>query len=601
VKRVQQTAGLYTLLLLQLTAFVCFAFPPQVQAQPVTVLNAQSPLLNVAAAGVFWLDQTGDATPEQVITGKRASLFTPSVEGAYYAMGRQASLWLHYRFKRESAADALPENWLLQFPQPLLDKVTVYQLNAAGTWATQTAGDTVAMPVGAEPGRYPQFQLQLGNERVGHDVRDVYVRVQSGIATTVDAKVSAYSAHSRLVQIEYLILGLTFGAMLLMMVTCLNQSWVYRDPAFSWYAGYVFLLTLATGAWTGVGAQFTWQSWGIWPDIAPGVLGSMAGGAALLVAHYLCKPGSQHRVFERLVRYWGLAGFGVGALVPFLDRRVAVMMVGAYLGLVIVGTLSRAALTWRARDPVGMWVFLAFTPMAVAATLLVGDRLGMLPTSWFSQYGVMVGFSIEMPLLLVALNLRSRERHSVEARAQALISQDALTGLLSAPIFQDRFKQIVARSRKIREPAAVMYIDLVNYRYIKKTWGVAVAEQSLLRSVIKLRRILRDVDTVGRIDEARFGVILEGVASRGPVTELAARLIAAGLMPLTGLKPEVILQFHVAVALLSEYPGSDADIGEALTTLMQRMGPRSRRPIRFLALEPTQVSPLEPTPDDSSR
>jgi diguanylate cyclase (GGDEF)-like protein len=302
-----------------------------------------------------------------------------------------------------------------------------------------------------------------------------------------------------------------------------------------------------------------------------------------------------------LVRYWGLAGFGVGALVPFLDRRVAVMMVGAYLGLVIVGTLSRAALTWRARDPVGMWVFLAFTPMAVAATVLVGERLGMLPTSWFSQYGVMVGFSIEMPLLLVALNLRSRERHSVEARAQALISQDALTGLLSAPIFQDRFKQIVARSRKIREPAAVMYIDLVNYRYIKKTWGVAVAEQSLLRSVIKLRRILRDVDTVGRIDEARFGVILEGVASRGPVTELAARLIAAGLMPLTGLKPEVILQFHVAVALLSEYPGSDADIGEALTTLMQRMGPRSRRPIRFLALEPTQASPLEPTPDDSSR
>ena len=574
---------------------------PQAQAQPVTVLNVQNPSLNISAASVVWLDQTGSTTPEQVIAGKRAALFTPSAEGAYYAMGRQASLWLHYRFKRTPTANVLPEDWLLQFPQPLLDKVTVYQLNADGNWISQTTGDTVALPVGAESGRFPQFQLQLGNDRVGDGMRDVYVRVQSGIATSLDAKVTAHSAYSRQTQIEYLILGLTFGAMLLVMVTCLNQSWVYRDLSFSWYAGYVFLLTLVTGAWTGVGTQFVWQSWGMWADIAPGVLGSMTGGAALLVAHYLCKPGSRHRVFEKVVHYWGLAGFGVGAMVPFLDRRVAVMIVGAYLALVVVGALSRAALTWRGKDLVGMWVFIAFTPVAVAATFLVGDRLGLLPTSWISQYGVMVGFAIEMPLLLVALNLRSRERHSVEARAQALTSHDALTGLLSAPIFQDRFKQIVARSRKNREPAAVIYIDLVNYRYIKKTWGVAVAEQSLLRSVIKLRRILRDVDTVGRIDEARFGVILEGVTSREPVTELAARLIAAGLMPLKGLKPEVILQFHVAAALLREYPGSSSDIAEALTSLMQHMGPRSRRPIRFLELEATQVVPLETALNESVR
>jgi hypothetical protein len=44
--------------------------------------------------------------------------------------------------------------------------------------------------------------------------------------------------------------------------------------------------------------------------------------------------------------------------------------------------------------------------------------------------------------------------------------------------------------------------------------GASIAEQSLLRSVIKLRRLLRDVDTVSRVGEARFGLILEGVTSR---------------------------------------------------------------------------------------
>lgn len=152
----------------------------------------------------------------------------------------------------------------------------------------------------------------------------------------------------------------------------------------------------------------------------------------------------------------------------------------------------------------------------------------------------------------------------------------------------------MARARRHREDAAVVYIELVNYRYIKKTWGTAVAEQSLLRSVIKLRRILRDVDTVGRVDEARFGLVLEGVSTRGPVTELAARLIAAGLMPLKGLKPEIVLQFHIAAVLLNERQGSDTEIGHALAELVQQMGPRSRRPIRFLEPELTKPMPLIP-------
>ena len=55
----------------------------------------------------------------------------------------------------------------------------------------------------------------------------------------------------------------------------------------------------------------------------------------------------------------------------------------------------------------------------------------------------------------------------------AIHSQDALTGLLAAHIFQDRCKQIVSRTRRHKEHAAVVYIELVNHAYIKRTWGAA--------------------------------------------------------------------------------------------------------------------------------
>ena len=322
-------------------------------------------------------------------------------------------------------------------------------------------------------------------------------------------------------------------------------------------------------------------------------MGLLAGGAALLVVHHLCGAGSRHIWFEYVVYWFGLAGLPVALAYSVVERSAGVPMIGIYLISVVLMGMSRAWMTWKRRDVIGLWVFAAFSPMALATLLLVISVEGFAPSSWLSRYGLMAGLTIEVPLLLIALNLRSRERHSVESRAQALSSQDALTGLLTAYIFQDRLKQIVVRAGRYREPAAVVYIELANYRYIKKNWGPAVAEQSLLRSVIKLRRILRDVDTLGRVDEARFGLILEGVSSRTPVTALAARLIAVGLMPLKGLKPDVVLQFHVAGVLLSERTGKELAIDQDLSELLRRMGARTRRPIRFLEPELTRPMPLE--------
>src|SRR5206468_2565394 len=197
--------------------------------------------------------------------------------------------------------------------------------------------------------------------------------------------------------------------------------------------------------------------------------------------------------------------------------------------------------------------------------------------------------AFEVPLLLVALNIRSRERHGAQIRELALSTQDALTGLLAAHLFHDRLRQVVARYKRDGDNAAIVFIDLVNYSQIKAQFGSSVAEQSLLRSVIKLRRLLRDVDTVSRVGEARFGLIIEGVTSRIAVTDRAARLIAAGLMPLKGLKPDVTLQFHIAAVLLDERMGEADEIVDSLDELLATMSPRTRRPIRFL--EPLNTEP----------
>lgn len=510
----------------------------------------------------------------------------PARAQTVYALGTQAALWQHYRFSRNSDAQ---ENWVLEFPLPLLDKVTVFQQTRSGDWTSQTAGDTVAVANWPEPGRYAQFHLDLP----GDGVHDVYVRIAHVTAANIPVSVISGQVRSHRLQVEYMIIGIVFGALLLLIVAGAAQCWLYRDIAYGLYAVYASIMALVVATTSGMAGHLLWSESAAWNNVAQGFLGILGGSAALLVLRKLCDITGRRRWFDHAVSAASWAGPFLALAYIGMERQWGVRLIGAYLIIVVILGLCTAIMAWRRKDVVGVWVLAGFAPLALATLLLVARIFGWWPTSWLSQYAVMLSLAIQVPMLLVALNIRSRERHAVEEREQAMASHDALTGLLAAHLFQDRLAQMVSRAARHQEQAAVVYVELVNYAYIKRSYGVAVAEQSLLRSVIKLRRILRDVDTVGRVDEARFGLILEGVSSREPVTQLAARLIAAGLMPLKGLKPEVILQFHVAGVLLKERLMDGPDLSLALGELLSGMPPRSRRPIRFLDPELTRPMPLE--------
>lgn len=574
--------GLTTALLL-----VCMAGAAWGQAPrgPAIVLDEAKGSIEAGALGAFWMDTAGTASIDQVTRGGVAR-FQPMREGLIQTMGEVSALWLHYRLERPP--NQQPQQWLLEFPIPVLDLATVYQQDGRGQWRAQSAGDTLAVDSWPEPGRYPVFRLDLS----AGEARDVYVRLRHVTPLSLPVRLSNETSYSQRIQIEYLGLGMAYGALVLLIAACLAQAWVYRDSTYAWYSAYASLMTLAVAAYTGVAGHLLWSGYGYWTDTSQGVLALLAGGAALLFVRHLTGISARLRWFDEAVYWFGWAGLGLALTFVFVPKSVGLILVGGYVGLASAISVWIAWLAWRRGDMVGLWVLAAFIPLCLSVLLVVLRIFGVLAISFGTQYAVVLGAALEVPLLLVALSIRSRERHGVQIRELALSTQDALTGLLAPHLFHDRLRQVVTRYKRDKLGSAVIFIDLVNYSRIKNFYGVSVAEQSLLRSVIKLRRLLRDVDTVSRVGEARFGLILEGVSARSVVTDRAARLIAAGLMPLKGLKPEVTLQFHIAAVLLEEKSMEAPLLAEALSALLDRMSSRTRRPIRFLEPESTERMPL---------
>jgi diguanylate cyclase (GGDEF)-like protein len=547
--------------------------------------------IDPAPALRMWVDPGSDAGIDQVARLAATAAFQPPPSGVVQQPRGEGAVWLHWQLRR-AAGDR--QEWLLTVPMTVVDRVTVHQRNGA-SWRAGTAGDTVPVNTWPERGRYPAFRLDLPEG----EARDVFVRIQHATPATFPLLLTTAARHGEQSQMEYLGLGAAFGAMLLLIVGCAARGWVYRDAEFGWYAVYAGLTSLAVASYTGVAPHLLWPGVRPLEDAPTSMLGCAAAAAALLFVRNTLGLRRRMPVQARLTLVAGAAG-ALAALMPvLLPKALYLHLVGGYITLATLMSVAVAAAAWWRGDPVGKWVFAAQVPMVTSVLLNIFRTLGWATDLPFvSQSFIVMALAIEVPLLLVALFMRSRDRHSAEVREQALSTQDALTGLLAPHLFHDRLRHVVARHRRNSEDAAVMYIDLVNHGPIRDYFGTAVAEQSLLRSVIKLRRLLRDVDTVARVGEARFGVILEGASSRSSVTERATRLVAAGLMPLPGLKPDVTLQFHVVALMLSDMPMEADEVQQALATRLAKMSPRTRRPIRFV--EP-DVSPASDNrgPDSS--
>jgi diguanylate cyclase (GGDEF)-like protein len=260
--------------------------------------------------------------------------------------------------------------------------------------------------------------------------------------------------------------------------------------------------------------------------------------------------------------------------------------------LATVLALSSTFFGWRDGSLVGRWLMVALVPQFAGQIYILASEADLVPFVWEMRYLTLVAIALAVPVLLYALSQITHDRKELVVRANHLPTQDALTGLLTKEVFQTHLDASVTRAIESREPIALVLVRVINHGHIRQAYGDTTAEQCLLRAVVKVQRILRDVDPAGRVGSSQFALLMEGVATREAVTERMVKLIASGLIPLPGLVPEVTLHFQAACVLLHNNPVPAERVLDDLRELLAGMSSHTRRPIRFLEALPTQASSM---------
>lgn len=129
------------------------------------------------------------------------------------------------------------------------------------------------------------------------------------------------------------------------------------------------------------------------------------------------------------------------------------------------------------------------------------------------------------------------KRKWAEETIQHMAYYDPLTDLPNRMLFNDRLGQALAQAKRKNQLAAILFLDLDRFKVINDTLGHTLGDL-LLRSVAgRLKKCVRDGDTIARMGGDEFTLLLTGIVQVDEAVKAAQGLLDV-------LKPSFTVEGH---------------------------------------------------------
>ncbi len=120
-------------------------------------------------------------------------------------------------------------------------------------------------------------------------------------------------------------------------------------------------------------------------------------------------------------------------------------------------------------------------------------------------------------------------QRAAELKAERLAYFDSLTNLPNRMLLHDRLQHALAASARADHASALLFVDLDNFKRVNDTAGHHVGDLLLVEAADRLKRAVRDGDTVARFGGDEFIVVLEDLGVDARVAAPHAARIAEKL------------------------------------------------------------------------
>jgi diguanylate cyclase (GGDEF)-like protein len=166
---------------------------------------------------------------------------------------------------------------------------------------------------------------------------------------------------------------------------------------------------------------------------------------------------------------------------------------------------------------------------------------------------------LDRELLLRSMQY-SIERKRYQQQLEHQANYDALTGLPNRNLLHDRLRQAVYSQRNPRA-IAVVFMDLDHFKFVNDSLGHSVGDKLLKGMGERLRSVLREGDTVGRVGGDEFVLILNDQANEEVIFRAMQRISAKVAEPIDVEGKELYVTCSAGISL---YPQDGPDVDTLL-------------------------------------
>lgn len=214
------------------------------------------------------------------------------------------------------------------------------------------------------------------------------------------------------------------------------------------------------------------------------------------------KGGNTHTdLYILLALFWAFS-VGYGVFITFLNGDwLAATLAGVSCGAMAGGICFR---NYGAPRLVGAMIFLSLGPMCLGA-LFTGE--------WVTAI-----VFIQIPFYLISMVIASHRLNRIlvstmlaERASDRRASEDALTGLANRAGLQAALERVCSSARGHDSAAALLYMDMDDFKRINDTHGHAGGDQVLKTIADRMRAMLRVDDVAARIGGDEFIVLVTGI------------------------------------------------------------------------------------------
>lgn len=520
--------------------------------------------------GDGWVDASGARSIEQIAALPNTA-FSPTGSGRRYFLAPGEALWI--KLGIPSAPD--DKRWYLKLTEPGLERVDFYTRGADGNWTVQRAGDRLPVADWPLPNVYPVFPLRVSAEEPTYHA----LRIESSQSFHVPITFENESGLSTSLQQASLIHGLYFGLLMMVAGFSLSTAAAMREPGHALFGLWAITLSMAVASALGVGGMHLWPDHAPWNTVAKYVL-PVAALAPLLVftSHALSLHARKPWLawtFLVLAACVALVAAGLGTV----ESRLAVQIT---LGVcVAVALVCCASTCWALSlgDRFAGWLLLGFTPLLLALAIILAHAMAWVPTSPLVHYVLALATGLALPLIFLALMLRTQEKRNYQSRISQIDRVDPATGLINDLVFMHRLRSMMERSARQNQHSAVVVMDIANRADIRAEYGRRHSLNVILRLAGRLSTMLRDVDSVARLGESRFGLLIEGPVPPDRIKAMASKVFARCIAPFNGLPVGLILKPKIAVIVVPQDAATPEDAIALLDRMLLEAPPDFRRNI----------------------